>query len=63
MTLEFLAWNSPPLDFSITPVTVILTNITEIMIIVTMSLLGNVKATMSLLSSLILSICPHYLSK
>ena len=46
MTLEFLAWNSPPLDFSITPVTVILTNITEIMIIVTMSVLGNVKVTM-----------------
>ena len=34
MPLEFLAWNSPPLDFSRIAVKVILINITIILIII-----------------------------
>ena len=34
MPLEFLAWNSPPLDFSRTPITVILINIIVIIIVI-----------------------------
>ena len=36
MPLEFLTWNSPPLDFSRVTVTVILINIIMIIIIITM---------------------------
>ena len=39
MPLESLAWNSPPLGFLGTPVTVILINITVIIIVI-MRLLG-----------------------
>ena len=34
MLLEFLAWNSPPLDFSRTTTTVILINIIVIIIVI-----------------------------
>ena len=36
MPLEFLAWNSPPLDFSRITVPVILIKITIVIIIITM---------------------------
>ena len=41
MPLEFLAWNSPPLDFSRIAVKVILINITIILIIIVMIIIKN----------------------
>ena len=39
MSLEFFAWNSPPLDFSRIPVTVILINIIIMIIIMIVSMI------------------------
>ena len=41
MPLEFLAWNSPPLDFSRIAVKVILINITIILIIIVIIITNN----------------------
>ena len=41
MPLEFLAWNSPPLDFSRIAVKVILINITIILIIIVTIIINN----------------------
>ena len=49
MPLEFLAWNSPPLDFSRIAVKVILINITIILIIIVMIIIKNNNSSNSII--------------
>ena len=41
MALEFLAWNSPPVDFSRIAAKVILMNITIVLIIIVIIIINN----------------------
>ena len=58
MSLEFLAWNSPPLDFSRIAVKVILINITLILIIIVIMIINNNNnSSNNIIIVLIINIC------